>query len=249
MPIGDITGIRKKTLNISNKFFNDIKEFTPGKANYELQLYPRVQKFFSEMNKLDKKEFARYLAQQQYTCNINSNNRDDKNRNQDVFRCLVALIICNHSESDIVRYFFPKNFREKVGSPTYASDSWRIAYWCQALGYWFSQLFGKREYQISSLIEADTRETIHRALQYVCNTMEYNNYIRLIKSDKENLFCQYLDLVTECILRTKNPIPIFIAGGVNIANPSMFTIANQALNQAESEATRSEEPSSRNVRL
>ncbi len=90
--IGMTIGV-KKTLCTANEFFDDIKVFIPGKANYELQLYPRVEKFFLDMNKLGKKEFAYFLTQQNYTNNINSNDREDKTRNLNVFYCLTVLII------------------------------------------------------------------------------------------------------------------------------------------------------------
>lgn len=95
----------KKTVCTANEFFNDIKVFIPGKANYEFQLYPRVQKFFLDMNKLGKKEFAYYLTQQSYTCNINSNDKEEKTRNLDVFYCLTALIIYHYSEKDVLHLF------------------------------------------------------------------------------------------------------------------------------------------------
>jgi hypothetical protein len=192
-------GVKKNTLRTANEFFNDIKVFTPGKANYEFQLYPRVEKFFLDMNKLGKKEFAFYLTQQCYTCNINSNDEEDKIRNLDVFYCLTALIICHYSKIDTLRYFFPEEFTTKVERPTYSSDSWRIFYWFQVLSYWFSQLFDKKKYQANT--STSYFSSIVDSLQFVRNAMKDSNYLQLINSGPESLFSSHLFTLTSCVLR------------------------------------------------
>lgn len=192
-------GVKKNTLRTANEFFNDIKVFTPGKANYEFQLYPRVEKFFLDMNKLGKKEFAFYLTQQCYTCNINSNDEEDKIRNLDVFYCLTALIICHYSKIDTLRYFFPEEFTTKVVRPTYSSDSWRIFYWFQVLSYWFSQLFEKKKYQANT--STSYFSSVVDSLQFVRNAMKDSHYLQLINSGPESLFSSHLFTLTSCVLR------------------------------------------------
>lgn len=198
MPIKNIVGIRKKTLDITNKFFKDIKKFKPGKDNYELQFYPRVENFFLEINRLGKKELSYYLRQQRYTCNIDSNDTEHKTRNIDFFYCLTALIISNYSEIDALRYFFPKEFTKKEDKPIYSNDAWRIIHWFQILNYWFRQIFGAEKYKKNTLVHDSF--LIFESLKFVRYAMKSSCYLMLINSGPENLFSSHLYLLTACIL-------------------------------------------------
>ena len=155
------------------------------------------------MNKLGKKEFACYLSQQIYTCNINSNDKEDKTRNLDVFYCLTALIIYHYSEKDVLRYFFPEEFTIKVARPTYSSGSWRMIYWFQLLSYWFSQLFDKWKYQTNT--SSTSFFSIVESLRFVHHAMKDSHYLQLINSGPENLFSSHLYLLTSCVLGVATP--------------------------------------------
>lgn len=198
MPIRNIVGIRKKTLDITNNFFKDIKKFKPGRDNYELQFFPRVEKFFLDIKKLGKKELSCYLRQQRYTCNIDPNDIEHKTRNIDFFYCLTALIICHYSEIDTLRYFFPKEFTKKEDKPIYSSNSWRIVHWLQILSYWFRQIFGREKYKKNTLIQDSF--LIFEALRFVRQAMKSNYYLMLINAGPENLFSSHLYMLTAYIL-------------------------------------------------
>lgn len=184
------------------------------------------------MNKLGKKEFAYYLAQQSYTCNINSNDREDKTRNLDVFYCLTALIIYHYSEIDVLRYFFPEEFTKKVGRPIYLSGSWRIFYWFQLLSYWFSRLFNKVKYQTNT--SSTNFSSIAESLRFVHRAMKDSHYLQLINSGPENLFSSHLYPLTSCVLRLATPdlqrIPDSNIPGDCLPRWGTFSIPEKATN-------------------
>ncbi len=205
---GTTTGIQEKTLNIANKFFNDIENFSPGQLNYELNLFPRVEKFFNDMNKLGKEELSNYVKLQKYTTlsNITTFNSDHKQLIMDTFHCLTTLIVSNYSKSEILRYFCPEYMREEVGKPSYSRDSSRIIYWFQILAYWIGLLFNKREYRTTSPIynNPDRFFNFNEAIGSIKYLTKKRNYIELIKADDG--FHKQLDNVIQGIFEiTEQP--------------------------------------------
>lgn len=191
------------------------------------------------MNKLGKKEFAYYLAQQSYTCNINSNDKEEKTRNLDVFYCLTALIIYHYSEKDVLHYFFPEEFTKKVERPSYSSGSWKIIYWFQLLSYWFSQLFNKRKYQTN--ISSTNFSSIVESLRFVHRAMKDSHYLQLINSGPENLFSSHLYPLTSCLLRVATPelqrLPDSNIPGGCLPRWGTFSILEEATNLSNKNAS------------
>ena len=201
MPTREITtGLQKKTLSISKNFFKDIASFDSTKIAYEINLFSRVEKFFNDMNRLEKKEFRHFLNSQKYTT-INNlvSCRDSKDRKvmMDVFHCLIALIIAKHSESDVLRYILPEDLRQETGRPEYSSDSWKMTYWFQILTYWFRLLFSKKQYVITTPIQGDHTKLLD-AMKYIRKLMHKKDYIQLIKADDR--FHGHLDTMFGYIL-------------------------------------------------
>lgn len=204
-----VMGIQDNTIHITNKFFNDIKTFDYGDINYEFQLYPRVEKFFFDMDKLGKEEFSCYMRKQRYPSNIEFYSESHNKKIIDILYCLVALIIRNYSESDIIYHFFPKEMSEEVGRPTYQPSSWKIFYWYKLLNYFFKRLLGKEQYQLNLHYN-----DINYQLQFVKNAMKNSSYIELINAGPVNLFSTYLSQLVaftlkvniSCIFQIPSPL-------------------------------------------
>ncbi|HEY2566701.1 MAG TPA: hypothetical protein VGH95_03185 [Candidatus Aquirickettsiella sp.] len=97
---------------------------------------------------MGEQEFAAFLKTQSFS-KENSNNK----KSIDAFYCLTALIVTNYSESDLARYFLPKELTKEI-KPERPNSNWRVIYWLQLLGYWATKLFGREKYQYTATTEA-----------------------------------------------------------------------------------------------
>lgn len=137
------TGLNRKTLDITTEFFKNVKNLDKNDpSNYQLELFHLVEKFFKDMNRLGELEFASFLEKHQF----DHNDPAQQEKYTDAFNCLVAFIVEKYNESDLLRYFLPKEHSIE-NKPQLTSDSWRIVYWAKFLTYWLgSKLFNRQKF-------------------------------------------------------------------------------------------------------
>lgn len=179
------TGIKKKTRDISNIFFEDIEHILDNSFNYQINLFARVEEFFFAMNKFGKEEFSNYIQLQKVTTlgKLHSYNADHQKLITDMLHCLTALIIGNYSKSEILRYFFPQATIEEVGKPVRSTDEWRVTYWFKLLAHWTACLFKDKKYRIIVSLGSNSVDALSQAIDSVQYAIRKQNYTYLILCD------------------------------------------------------------------
>jgi hypothetical protein len=141
----------------------------------------RVKKFFDDMNQLGEQEFAEFLKKHQFE------NRDpaQQQKYNDAFNCLVALIVNEYDESDLLRYFLPRKYSIEA-KPTLESNAWRVVHWMKFLSYWLgSKLFDRQKFKMHGA----ENESLGSAIKAIKQDLSESNYFDLLQKDsfKENL--------------------------------------------------------------
>lgn len=145
-------GLQNRTLEIKDNFFPKIKRLDINDGtNYQMDLARCVKTFFEEMNQVGEQEFASFLKKHQFE----NTDAGQQQKYTDAFNCLVAFIVAEYSESDLLRYFLAKNSSPEA-KPTSDSHSWRIVYWAQLLGYWARKLFNTQRFVVNAEIENES---------------------------------------------------------------------------------------------
>lgn len=175
MPTIKSVGLQKKTVKLVSEFFENIKKLDEkDSSTAQMNLFHTVEVFFNAMNKLNKRELISLLEKHQFS------NADpvQQTKYNEAFFCLVALIVNNYTESDLSRYFFPKEY--SVENIPESEGSWRIVYWAKFLTYWLgSKLFNSRQF---NLIKKDY---IDRAtsIRIIKNSLNENDYYSVRNQD------------------------------------------------------------------
>ncbi|WP_342219699.1 hypothetical protein [Rickettsiella endosymbiont of Miltochrista miniata] len=176
-------GLQRRTVNIMDNFFVYIDKLDDKNIDsYQMKLAIRVKEFFDAMNNVGIEEFASLLKKHRFE------NMDPAQRRKytDAFDCLVAFIVAKYNERDLLRYFLPKESTIEV-KPTLESNSWRIVYWAQLLGYWVRKLFNTQRFEI---VNAETaNESLGSAMELIKQKLKKGNYFDLQQNSdfKENL--------------------------------------------------------------
>lgn len=183
MPKIKAVGLQRRTIGIMNDFFDNIDMLNDKNlSSYQMNLSIRVKKFFEDMNQLGEQEFAEFLKKHQFE------NRDlaQQQKYNDAFNCLVALIVNEYAESDLLRYFLPKKYSIEA-KPTSESSSLRIVYWARLLGYWVRKLFNTQRFE---MVNAETdNESLGSAIKVIKQDLRESNYFDLLQNAifQENL--------------------------------------------------------------
>ncbi|WP_339049926.1 WH2 domain-containing protein [Rickettsiella endosymbiont of Xylota segnis] len=175
------TGLNRETLDITTEFFKNVKNLDKNDpSNYQLELFHLVEKFFKYMNRLGELEFASFLAKHQF----DHYDPVQQEKYTDAFNCLVAFIVEKYNESDLLRYFLPKEHSIE-NKPQLTSDSWRIVYWAKFLTYWLgSKLFNRQKF----IMQGDKKISLKVSIAIV-KGLHDQNYFDLNQNAgfKENL--------------------------------------------------------------
>lgn len=182
MPKIKAVGLQRRTIGIMNDFFYDIDMLNDKNlSSYQMNLPIRVKKFFDDMNKLGEQEFAEFLKKHQFE------NRDPAQHQKytDALYCLVALIVNEYAESDLLRYFIPKKYSIEA-KPILESNTSRFVYWMKFLSYWLgSKLFDRQKFKMYGA----ENESLGSAIKAIKQDLSESNYFDLLQKDsfKENL--------------------------------------------------------------
>lgn len=183
-------GLQRNTLEIKDNFFPKIKKLDINdRTNYQMDLARCVKTFFEEMNQVGEQEFALFLKKHIFNYEINDEtSKEIKQKYTDVFNCLVAFIVAEYSESDLLRYFLAKNFSPEA-KPTSDSNSWRIVYWMQLLGYWARKLFNTQRYEmVATEPDSESLGSAIKAIKEAFSKKDDNYFdLHLTPPFKENL--------------------------------------------------------------
>ncbi|MES2998905.1 MAG: hypothetical protein V4700_06270 [Pseudomonadota bacterium] len=198
--------VQHETKNIMKDFHDKLNNIQAAKFGYEIDILDLVNKFFNDMNARGEEEFARCLkAQSTFELTTDA---DKLKITSYAFRYLTALIVANYSTSEILQYFIPALAEEEVNvKPEKSSDSWRITYWFQLLGYWFEVLFGKKKYKVDLSTDKYYRIDLENALKNVAKFMietmaeKGNSYVSLVKNSI--FFVTELDVLVEEVIKRK----------------------------------------------
>lgn len=182
MPKIKAVGLQRRTIGIMNDFFNDIDKLNDNNlSSYQMNLPIRVKKFFEDTNQLGEQEFAEFLKKHQFE------NRDPAQHRKynDAFNCLVALIVNEYDESDLLRYFLPRKYSIEA-KPTLEPNAWRVVHWMKFLSYWLgSKLFDRQKFKMYGA----ENESLGSAIEVIKQKLKKGNYFDLQQNSdfKENL--------------------------------------------------------------
>ncbi len=147
-----VTTLQNRTYKILEAFTNKIGEIKLEDNDYsEMALLGCTKEFFNEMNKLNMEEFGKIFEYNFFS----ATDAEKREKYQKCLNFLVALLINEYSESDLLRYFFPANLSHAEKRPEYVNSRYssflsRVSYWFQFLGYCLRQLSNKPKYEPSS---------------------------------------------------------------------------------------------------
>lgn len=198
--------VQHETKNIMKDFHDKLNNIQAAKFGYEIDILDLVNKFFNDMNARGEEELARCLkAQSTFELTTDA---DKLKITSYAFRYLTALIVANYSTSEILQYFIPALAKEEVNvKPEKSSDSWRITYWFQLLGYYWEFLFGKKKYKVDLSKDKYYRIDLENALKNVAKFMietmaeKGNSYVSLVKNSI--FFVTELDVLVEEVIKRK----------------------------------------------
>ena len=147
------------------------------------------------MNRFDETELASLLAKHQFD-HLDSFQQEKYN---DAFKCLVAFIVGKYNESDLLRYFLPKEYSIE-NKPRLTSDSWRIVYWAKFLTYWLgSKLFNKQKF----IIQEDKKD-LALSIAAVKGELHEQNYFDL--KNQNTSFNKNLTNIVQEFVAKRNPM-------------------------------------------
>ncbi len=194
MPKVKAVGLQRRTIGLMNDFFNDIDKLNDNNlSSYQMNLPIRVKKFFDDMNQLGEQEFAEFLKKHQFE------NRDlaQRQKYNDAFNCLVALIVNEYDESDLLRYFLPKKYSIEA-KPTLESNAWRVVHWMKFLSYWLgSKLFNRQKFKMRGA----ENESLGSAIKAIKQDLSESNYFDL---QQNAIFQENLGVVVGKFVENRN---------------------------------------------
>jgi hypothetical protein len=176
-------GLQRRTVSIMNDFFNDIDKLKDKNlSSYQMNLSIRVKKFFDAMHQLGEQEFARLLEKHQFK----NTDAAQQAKYTDAFNCLVAYIVAEYTESDLLRYFLPEKY--SIEDKPIKFDSNIIIYWAKFLTYWLgSKLFNRQKFKMDGAEGAN--ESLEAAIKAIKQDLNEKSYYDLQQNDtfKQNL--------------------------------------------------------------
>ncbi len=221
-------GLQRRTVNIMSKFFEDIKKLDQNDlSTYQMMLYDRVKYFFDDMNRLSEQEFAEFLKKHQFK----NTDPAQYQKYTDAFNCLVAFIVAEYSESDLLRYFLPEKYSTEA-KPSLDSSSWRIVYWAKFLTYWLgSKLFNRQKFNMN-----EEQEALNLAINTIKQAMSESNYLDL---HQNSAFNENLEIVVGKFVENRHSVlnnSLEDSGSV-IGEPLPFLQKNETSESAASSSS------------
>lgn len=224
MPTIKSVGLQKKTVKLVSEFFENIKKLDEkNSSTAQMNLFYTVEDFFNAMNKLNKRELISLLEKHQFS------NADpvQQAKYNEAFFCLVALIVNNYTESDLSRYFFPKEY--SVENIPESKGSWRIVYWAKFLTYWLgSKLFNSRQFDLIKKDYVDRSTSI----RIIKNSLNENDYYSVRNQDAG--FNKCLKSIVNAFVEKRDPSFAYQPVSVD-NNYDMTTINTQMSPPADSQ--------------
>lgn len=188
-------GLQNRTLEIKDNFFPKIKRLDINDGtNYQMDLARCVKTFFEEMNQIGEQEFASFLKKHQFE----NTDAGQQQKYTDAFNCLVAFIVAEYSESDLLRYFLPEKYSTEA-KPSLDSSSWRIVYWAKFLTYWLgSKLFNRQKFNMN-----EEQEALNLAINTIKQDMSESNYLDL---HQNSAFNENLEIVVGKFVENRHSV-------------------------------------------
>ena len=189
-------GLQRKTLDITKNFFDDIDALDRENIDtYQMGIAVKVKEFFYAMDEGGIKELAELLEKHSF---INTDPAKQA-KYTDAFDCLVAFIVAEYNESDLLRYFLPEKYSVEA-KPKKEFNSSLIVYWVKFVAYWLgSALFNRRKFTIKE-DQADVSSAIQDIKQKL--RLDGANYFDLHRKDQ--VFNDNLQIVVGKFVENRN---------------------------------------------